>query len=261
MSEMAPKQLLPFLFLVPILLLLNVCKEAMAVKQLRRGFYSESCPAAESTVRKVIQRAMVKDPRSPASVMRLQFHDCFVNVFLFLVLYYASSFYCCFFGLYVFTLFFLHFFFVNQLFLWFLLNHALCFFLLTLWNYCYFEFYWSTLFSLNHFIDQLICCNSWFFFFFYYESNSHAVIYIYILYGAMICCWFWFNGGRDVMHLCCLMIRRRCWERSSLSQILTHWDHMKWLMKPRLSLKGFALVLFPVLISSSWPQGMLCPWY
>ncbi|KAM0936106.1 putative peroxidase [Dioscorea sansibarensis] len=79
MSEMAPKQVLPFLLLVPVLLLLIVCKEAMAAKQLRRGFYSESCPAAESTVREVIRRAMVKDPRSPASVMRLQFHDCFVN--------------------------------------------------------------------------------------------------------------------------------------------------------------------------------------
>ncbi|XP_068637452.1 peroxidase 17 [Aristolochia californica] len=46
---------------------------------LKPGFYSSSCPEAESIVRKVIRRAMAREPRSGASVMRLQFHDCFVN--------------------------------------------------------------------------------------------------------------------------------------------------------------------------------------
>ncbi|KAG9451443.1 hypothetical protein H6P81_011408 [Aristolochia fimbriata] len=46
---------------------------------LRPGFYSSSCPEAESIIRNVMRRAMAREPRSGASVMRLQFHDCFVN--------------------------------------------------------------------------------------------------------------------------------------------------------------------------------------
>nr|GFC54236.1 peroxidase 17 [Tanacetum cinerariifolium] len=33
----------------------------------------------ELIVRDVMQKAMIREPRSGASVMRLQFHDCFVN--------------------------------------------------------------------------------------------------------------------------------------------------------------------------------------
>ncbi|KAJ4714482.1 Peroxidase [Melia azedarach] len=46
---------------------------------LRPGFYSESCPEAEFIVREVMRNAMIREPRSIASVMRFQFHDCFVN--------------------------------------------------------------------------------------------------------------------------------------------------------------------------------------
>lgn len=52
---------------------------SMAVTQLKPGFYSQSCPAAELIVREAIRKSMLRDPRSAASVMRLQFHDCFVN--------------------------------------------------------------------------------------------------------------------------------------------------------------------------------------
>ena len=47
---------------------------------LRPRFYSETCPEAESIVRREMKKAMFKEARSVASVMRLQFHDCFVNV-------------------------------------------------------------------------------------------------------------------------------------------------------------------------------------
>ncbi|EOA28395.1 hypothetical protein CARUB_v10024601mg [Capsella rubella] len=46
---------------------------------LRPRFYSQSCPEAESIVRREMKKAMMKEARSVASVMRLQFHDCFVN--------------------------------------------------------------------------------------------------------------------------------------------------------------------------------------
>ncbi|KAJ0988628.1 hypothetical protein J5N97_006984 [Dioscorea zingiberensis] len=79
---MSPKFIIPFPLLLLLFILYYVSSEtAMAAPQiqLRPGFYSESCPSAESTVRRVIRRAMLKEPRSAASVMRLQFHDCFVN--------------------------------------------------------------------------------------------------------------------------------------------------------------------------------------
>lgn len=47
---------------------------------LRPGFYSETCPKAENIVRGVMKKALLREPRSVASVMRFQFHDCFVNV-------------------------------------------------------------------------------------------------------------------------------------------------------------------------------------
>ena len=47
---------------------------------LRPRFYSETCPEAESIVRNEMKKALIREARSVASVMRLQFHDCFVNV-------------------------------------------------------------------------------------------------------------------------------------------------------------------------------------
>ncbi|KAJ4811255.1 Peroxidase [Rhynchospora pubera] len=52
---------------------------SLFAKELELGYYSDTCPDAESIVREVMRRAMVREPRSVASVMRLQFHDCFVN--------------------------------------------------------------------------------------------------------------------------------------------------------------------------------------
>nr|AGT16751.1 peroxidase [Saccharum hybrid cultivar R570] len=46
---------------------------------LSSAFYDESCPSAYDVVRRVIQDARVSDPRIPASLIRLHFHDCFVN--------------------------------------------------------------------------------------------------------------------------------------------------------------------------------------
>ncbi|OAY35794.1 peroxidase 17 [Manihot esculenta] len=46
---------------------------------LRPRFYSETCPEAEVIVRNVMKKTMIREPRSVASVMRFQFHDCFVN--------------------------------------------------------------------------------------------------------------------------------------------------------------------------------------
>jgi peroxidase len=47
---------------------------------LLKGFYKESCPLAEEIVKHNIEVAVLKDPRMAASLLRLQFHDCFVLV-------------------------------------------------------------------------------------------------------------------------------------------------------------------------------------
>ncbi|CAL4900883.1 unnamed protein product [Urochloa decumbens] len=46
---------------------------------LSATFYDASCPCAHDVVRRVIQDARVSDPRIPASLIRLHFHDCFVQ--------------------------------------------------------------------------------------------------------------------------------------------------------------------------------------
>ncbi|CAN6341950.1 unnamed protein product [Urochloa humidicola] len=46
---------------------------------LSSAFYDASCPSAHDVVRRVIQDARVTDPRIPASLIRLHFHDCFVQ--------------------------------------------------------------------------------------------------------------------------------------------------------------------------------------
>ncbi|RAL45796.1 hypothetical protein DM860_009660 [Cuscuta australis] len=62
-----------------LFLLLNSGALAAEIADLRRGFYKQTCPEAESVVRLVMEKSMRREARSIASVMRLQFHDCFVN--------------------------------------------------------------------------------------------------------------------------------------------------------------------------------------
>ncbi|XP_021276760.1 peroxidase 25 [Herrania umbratica] len=46
---------------------------------LRNGFYSSSCPKAEATVRSTVESHFNKDPTIAAGLLRLHFHDCFVQ--------------------------------------------------------------------------------------------------------------------------------------------------------------------------------------
>lgn len=43
-------------------------------------YYQYSCPQANDIVISVLKRAVAKEPRMAASLLRLHFHDCFVQV-------------------------------------------------------------------------------------------------------------------------------------------------------------------------------------
>lgn len=46
---------------------------------LQTGFYSSSCPTAESVVRSTVQQSVQADPTLAAGLLRLHYHDCFVQ--------------------------------------------------------------------------------------------------------------------------------------------------------------------------------------
>lgn len=48
--------------------------------QLSATFYSSTCPNVSSIVRGVVENALSSDARAGASLIRLHFHDCFVDV-------------------------------------------------------------------------------------------------------------------------------------------------------------------------------------
>lgn len=48
--------------------------------KLRVGFYNKSCPNAEAIVRRVVREAAVSDQNNAPALLRLHFHDCFVQV-------------------------------------------------------------------------------------------------------------------------------------------------------------------------------------
>ena len=43
-------------------------------------FYDGSCPRAQEIVQSVVAKAVAKERRMAASLLRLHFHDCFVKV-------------------------------------------------------------------------------------------------------------------------------------------------------------------------------------
>jgi len=48
--------------------------------QLSPSFYARTCPKLQSIVRTTMRQAVDTEPRMAASILRLFFHDCFVQV-------------------------------------------------------------------------------------------------------------------------------------------------------------------------------------
>ena len=48
--------------------------------QLQLGFYAKSCPKAEKIILKYVVEHIRNAPSLAAALIRMHFHDCFVNV-------------------------------------------------------------------------------------------------------------------------------------------------------------------------------------
>ena len=58
---------------------------------LSKNQYSKSCPKVFTAVQSVVQSAISKQPRQGASLIRLFFHDCFVNVIPFSLFFFLQN--------------------------------------------------------------------------------------------------------------------------------------------------------------------------
>nr|AFK46737.1 unknown [Lotus japonicus] len=65
----------PFVFMLWLVLL-----SPLVSSQLYYNFYDTTCPNLTRIVRYNLLSAMSNDTRIAASLLRLHFHDCFVNV-------------------------------------------------------------------------------------------------------------------------------------------------------------------------------------
>ncbi|KAI5677578.1 hypothetical protein M9H77_08528 [Catharanthus roseus] len=66
-------------FIVTFILSLSTLLPHNTNGQLNSTFYSNTCPNVSAIVKNVMQQALQSDPRVGASLIRLHFHDCFVQ--------------------------------------------------------------------------------------------------------------------------------------------------------------------------------------
>ncbi|XVE79899.1 hypothetical protein DITRI_Ditri14bG0094200 [Diplodiscus trichospermus] len=62
-----------------VTLLLVIFIRSTSAHYLTKNFYSKSCPEVFYAIKPVVKSAISKEPRMGASLVRLFFHDCFVN--------------------------------------------------------------------------------------------------------------------------------------------------------------------------------------
>ncbi|KAK6247855.1 hypothetical protein QUC31_019420 [Theobroma cacao] len=74
-----PEKMHCFQYIVALLFCAVLLEGSSSNGQLSPSFYDEACPNATSIVRQVLENAALSDPRIGASLIRLHFHDCFVQ--------------------------------------------------------------------------------------------------------------------------------------------------------------------------------------
>lgn len=82
MSILSPKHHL----LSKILILLAVLQLSNAI--LDTHYYDKTCPKAESIILEAVRNASMHDPKVPARILRMFFHDCFIRVSISLLCHY-----------------------------------------------------------------------------------------------------------------------------------------------------------------------------
>ena len=70
-----------YMFLVALSLL-----SFAAYGQLSEQFYAAKCPSLDQIIKAEVDRTLSVDRRMGASLLRLFFHDCFVQVFFYLII-------------------------------------------------------------------------------------------------------------------------------------------------------------------------------
>lgn len=68
--------------IVPTLVVLLALQGGRAKAQFFVGFYDTKCPRAESLISLTVQQAVARDPTLAASILRMLFHDCWVQVII-----------------------------------------------------------------------------------------------------------------------------------------------------------------------------------
>ena len=66
-------------FLLHVLVMFSLASMALS-DSLSPSFYNHVCPEALPAIKRVVEDAVRKERRMGASLLRLHFHDCFVNV-------------------------------------------------------------------------------------------------------------------------------------------------------------------------------------
>lgn len=67
-------------FILAILFLVSIFGVSNAHYKLSPTFYAFTCPNVIHVVRDVMEQIQRRDVRAGAKIIRLHFHDCFVNV-------------------------------------------------------------------------------------------------------------------------------------------------------------------------------------
>lgn len=69
-----------FLNFAVVFLVLASVATTLSYASLTNDYYAEVCPQALPTIKRAVSAAVRKERRMGASILRLHFHDCFVNV-------------------------------------------------------------------------------------------------------------------------------------------------------------------------------------